>query len=75
MICTGEEGLRKELREFDYSLIPEDRRPENGKHWICCACGKRAADRYGMIGPRSAWWDESCMLNSAPIGHNELLRA
>lgn len=32
--------------------------------WVCRACGKTAVDRYGMIGPYTYGWDESCALNA-----------
>ena len=54
-----------EVLAYDKSQIPENRRPAEGFVWICCACGKIAADKYGMVGPKSRLWDESCMLNSA----------
>lgn len=37
--------------------------PEDGI-WVCVACGKTAVDRYGMEGPHSPMWDESCMMNA-----------
>lgn len=37
--------------------------PDDGI-WVCAACGKTAVDRYGMEGPHSHGWDESCMLNA-----------
>lgn len=47
--------------------VPEDRRAPEGKIWQCHACGKKAVDKYGIIGYRSQGWDESCMLNSSLI--------
>ncbi len=47
--------------------IPEDRRPGDGKIWVCGACGKKAEDRYGLIGRHSPGWDESCMLNAVAV--------
>jgi hypothetical protein len=32
-------------------------------------CGKTAKDRYGMEGPHSKDWDESCMLNSILVDY------
>lgn len=32
--------------------------------WVCLACGKRSADRYGEHAVNRGW-DESCMLNAA----------
>lgn len=32
--------------------------------WVCGACGKTAVDRYGLEGPHSSGWDESCMMNA-----------
>lgn len=66
--------LLTQLKEFDYSQIPEKRRPQPGHHWICCACGKRAADKYGDIGPRSSMWDESCMMNSQEFPHDTAVK-
>ena len=37
--------------------------PDDGI-WVCAACGKTAVDQYGMEGPHSYGWDESCALNS-----------
>jgi hypothetical protein len=37
--------------------------PDDGI-WVCAACGKTAVDRYGIEGPHSSMWDESCMLNA-----------
>lgn len=34
-----------------------------GKVWLCLACGKRAHDYVGDVGPRDRGWDESCALN------------
>lgn len=47
--------------------IPENRRAPTGMIWRCQACGKTAEDLYGMIGRRSYGWDESCILNAAPV--------
>lgn len=32
--------------------------------WVCRACGKTAVDHYGLEGPHTSGWDESCMLNA-----------
>jgi hypothetical protein len=71
MQFVGRNSLQRDLIEFDYSQIPEERRPDFGKHWICVHCTKEAADRYGIIGPHSHGYDESCMLNAVQIEHNE----
>jgi hypothetical protein len=36
----------------------------DGFLWVCLACGKTAADRYGIEGENHPGWDESCSLNS-----------
>jgi hypothetical protein len=59
--------LLTELIEFDYSEIPEERRPRSGNHWRCNVCGKHAADKYGIIGPHSSMWDESCMMHADEV--------
>ena len=41
--------------------------PPPGHVWQCRACGKRAEDRYGMIGWHDYDWDESCMLNAVAV--------
>lgn len=44
-------------------------RADEGKIFVCCACGKVSPDQYGVMESRpgerarSAGWDESCMLN------------
>jgi hypothetical protein len=48
-------------------VIPDDRRAPDGMIWECAACGKQSVDRYGMIGWHTYGWDESCMLNAAPV--------
>jgi hypothetical protein len=40
-----------------------------GKIWVCMVCGKTAKDKYGMEGPHSKNWDESCMLNSVLVDY------
>lgn len=52
---------------FDWASNPESRRPPPGKIWRCAACGRSAVDQFGMIGPRSIGWDESCMLNAVAV--------
>lgn len=47
--------------------IPEDRRAPEGKIWQCAVCGKRAEDKYGLIGKTDRGYDESCMLNSVLV--------
>jgi hypothetical protein len=32
--------------------------------FVCAACGKKSATKYGLDGERDSGWDESCMLNS-----------
>jgi hypothetical protein len=56
--------LYNQVLDYDKSEIPENRRPASGYVWVCGACGKIAADKYGIIGPHSRMYDESCMLNS-----------
>lgn len=46
------------------AVSADARRAPDGHVWRCCACGKWAEDRYGLIGPHSPGWDESCMLNA-----------
>lgn len=43
----------------------------DGKIWLCCVCGKRAKDQFGMVGRRSIGWDESCMLNSVLVDDDD----
>jgi hypothetical protein len=63
------DDLLTELIKFDYSEIPEERRPQLGNHWRCNACGKCAADKYGIIGPHSSMWDESCTMHADEVPH------
>lgn len=51
----------------DANEIPPNRRAPDGHVWQCMACGKVAEDKYGLIGRHSGGWDESCMLNCAPV--------
>lgn len=52
---------------MDRREIPEARRAPEGQVWECQMCGKRAEDKYGLIGEHSSGYDESCMLNSVLI--------
>jgi hypothetical protein len=63
--------LVEELLSFDYSQIPANRVPAKGYCWACAACGKLAADLYGIIGPHSYGYDESCALNAIQVNMNE----
>lgn len=46
-----------------------NKRADEGRIFVCCACGKVSPDRYGMTEPRpgelsrTPGWDESCMMN------------
>lgn len=48
------------LLEEDKALSRQN--APDGAVWVCCACGKRAANRY--TGGISGGWDESCMLSA-----------
>ena len=42
---------------------------EEGKIWVCLACGKTSKDRYGDAG---TGWDESCFLHSELLDEGKL---
>jgi predicted HNH restriction endonuclease len=50
---------------------------DQGKVFVCMACGKTSGDKYGIAKgqERSPHWDESCMLNSQKIDTSKLLIA
>jgi hypothetical protein len=56
-------------KEKSVKQIPSTRLAPKGKIWVCMVCGKTAKDRYGMEGPHSKDWDESCMLNSILVDY------
>jgi hypothetical protein len=56
-------------KEKSVKQIPSTRFAPEGKIWVCMVCGKTAKDRYGMEGPHSKDWDESCMLNSVLVDY------
>lgn len=41
-----------------------DAKAPEGCVYVCGACGKTSATRYGIEGERSRGWDASCMLNA-----------
>ena len=44
--------------------MADKRIADDDEIWVCAACGKTSVDRYGIEGPHSSDWDESCMLNA-----------
>lgn len=52
------------LKPITEATLTDERMAPDDGIWVCCACGKTAIDRYGLEGPRSGGWDESCMLNA-----------
>ena len=41
--------------------------------WVCGACGKTATNRYGIVGPHTHGWDESCMLNAVLCDRGDIV--
>ena len=52
--------------------MDEKRKAPDGMEWQCQACGKRAEEKYGLIGWSDSGYDESCMLNSVPVPKREV---
>jgi hypothetical protein len=50
--------------------VPKHRRAPDGHIWQCPHCGKRAEERYGIVGRRDRGYDESCALNAVPTPGN-----